>query len=209
MLEANKSSRNKEVLPPLKMEKLETTDLTLAKLRDYLLSSEIPVDTWGSGTSKTIQHLIDELQSGESTLGKNENGEIIRTINGVGLNVYFEDGNNKLVLIEEEQIFNDGRKRRRKLKSSIGEKMKTGEDPVDAAKRSMLEELGMSNFKLPTTYIVEDREPVNSDSFPGLITKNTVYVFDCYVADEEFNPSGYIEEQTDKTTYFVWREVAE
>lgn len=48
-----------------------------------------------------------------------------------------------------------------------------------------------------------------SSSYPGLIAFYTVHTFNTILGEQEFNPEGYIEEQEDKTTYFIWEEINE
>jgi hypothetical protein len=72
--------------------------------------------------------------------------------------------------------------------------------------RGIHEELGLLGDinleQTDTCYELED-----SDSYPGLRTDSILHMFESILTKEQFNPEGYIEEQSDKTTYFTWVEI--
>ena len=86
--------------------------------------------------------------------------------------------------------------------------MTPGEPPEEAARRALREELKITNYELSTDYFTENRDIIPSTSFPGLFTRNTVYVFKCLVSPINYVPDGYVEVQTDKKTYFIWQELS-
>ena len=106
-----------------------------------LISYKIPVDEWGKGYAKTLNHLFEEIKNEECTI-KEIDGYLVRTIEYVGVRVLYED-NVTWLLKEDRQVFNDGRIRRRKMPSSVSEKMKFGEDATISASRGISEELGI------------------------------------------------------------------
>lgn len=175
------------------------------ELEQYLRLHGIPLEEWGKGESKTIDHLHTELQSGESRLSEDSRGNLMRTEVGVGINVLHKDGGQLLELYEIKQVFTGNRERQRNLNTSVGEKIKPGESPDEAAERTLREELGIIGVALLNCRL-EDRYLVASKSFPGLVTKRNVNVYDAYVAGKNFSADGYIERQVDKITYFGWRE---
>lgn len=170
-----------------------------SELESLLKTYKIPFDTWGAGESKTISHLLQELNLEESTLIEGSDG-IIRAETGVAIDVFY----GKLKLVEAKQVFSDGRERKRNLSTSVGEKIKPGENPLEAAARTMLEELGIVGVAF-TNYHFEEKSPVASTSFPGLLTKRSLHFFDTVLSDLQFKSEGYIEKQPDKTNYFVWK----
>ena len=115
-------------------EEFENKDLNNLKI--YLNKFSIPIDNWGTGKSKTVQHLLDELQNDECLLSEVDN-TLIRSIEFVGLKVYFTSKEGRWILKEDKQEFNDGRIRRRNMPSSVSEKMKAGENPTMAALRGV------------------------------------------------------------------------
>ncbi len=189
------------------MERLQLNKISPDELKTLLTSHGIQVNDWGHGESKTVAHLLQELHKGESTLQETEDGRLLRVVRGVGINVFYRDGNKLLRLREIRQVFSDGRERRRSLSTSVGEKMAADELPNEAGARALSEELGISSLGLSANYSVVDREVIPSTSFPGLWTKNTVYVFDRLITPEEYKSEGYVETQTDKTNYYAWQEV--
>lgn len=184
---------------------------TREKLEEILVKHNILVSEWGKGVAKTIDHLLNELNSGEALLSETEKGELIREIFAVSVNVYFKDIENKkkLFLMEDKQVFKDGRERSRSFEvkdCSIAEKVKPGEDLRLAATRSIQEELGIeSGFSLEMKKELQKLR--DSNSYPGLKSKYNLYYFDAELFPDQFNKDGYVEEQKDKSTFFVWKEV--
>lgn len=176
-------------------------DITV--LKNKLAEYQIPVEQWGSGKSKTIHHLNDELKNSECYL-EEKNGEIIRYIEFVGIKIYFDNGEDRFFLKEDRQEFNDGRIRRRNIPSSVSEKMQFGEDSSLAAVRGISEELGI---EVKTSQIIKRRDLFydgGSLSYPGLKTKYKGHQYICNLEPEQYDPNGYIEVQKDKKTFFVW-----
>lgn len=169
----------------------------------------IDVSNWGKGGAKTIEHLQREIDSGEAELVTNEQGELLRKVTiGQADVFYISPEGKKFYLKEEKQIFKDGRKRERELDPSIAEKMKPDESPAEAIERGIREELGVEG-ELEIKQIGVDEEINESPSFPGLKSQYSLYKFEAMFNDDQFNPDGYIEEQEDKNTYFVWEELDE
>lgn len=169
-------------------------------LKDY----GIPVEEWGTGSAKTIDHLLDELRNKECIIKKEENS-IVRYIEFVGISVFYKEKNgNILYLNEDRQEFKDGRIRKRKMSSSVSEKMKFGEDPLISAVRGIEEELGISVDMNQLKRIKHLNFDGDSLSYPGLKSKYTGHKYTCYITDDQFNPEGYVENQSDKNTFFKW-----
>jgi len=176
-----------------------TSDLT-----QLLKSYQIPISEWGKGYAKTIGHLQKEIDSKECNLIV-EGGTLIREIEFVMCEIIHVENNKIYKLIEEKQIFTDGRTRTRNKESSMSEKMKIGEDPLQSLIRGVEEELGLL---LDQTQIQKQKniyENEMSNSFPGLMTRYNGHNFSCQLTKEQFNPNGYIETQSDKITYFKWK----
>lgn len=179
----------------------------LIELTNFLKKHDVPCDMWGTGKSKTIEHLLNEIKEEECVLRETSTG-LIRLIEFVGIKIFYTDENNqKWFLKEDKQEFNDGRVRRRDIPSSVSEKMKSGEDPLVSAIRGISEELGVKVEAHQLNKFRDLHYDGGSVSYPGLDTKYKGYRFTCYFTKEQFDPNGYIEVQKDKKTFFVWKKV--
>ncbi|MBI2036768.1 MAG: hypothetical protein HYT14_00185 [Candidatus Liptonbacteria bacterium] len=167
----------------------------------------VPLREWGTGEAKTVEHLLDEVNSSEAAIVE-EDGVLHRVVYGAVLNVFYADGAATWKLKEAKQVFRDGRERVRDLDTSIGEKLKAGEDAKAGARRALTEELNIPDLLplAPQPDIVKG--PVPSVSFPGLKTKYIMRVFEVFLPAALYKPDGYVEEQTDKTNYYVWEKIA-
>lgn len=168
----------------------------------------IKSDTWGTGSAKTLNHLIDEVSKKECILHE-ENGSVYRVTRTLGINVYYGDDAKLLILRERMQVFVGGRIRTRNLDTSLGEKVSPDETPLHAAVRALWEELGIevtpdTVFRAKFPYL---KGPQDSTSYPGLKTIHHIYPFDVTIPPIYYRPEGYVEAQVDKTTYFGWDEV--
>ena len=179
----------------------------LMDLEKYLIKFSIPLNEWGKGYAKTIEHLFLEIESEECSLTE-ENGILIRNIEFVMCEIFYRKGEKIYKLIEDKQIFKDGRIRRRKKDSSVSEKMKIGENPIQSLIRGIDEELGVSLNESQLSREEDLKEEEFSQSFPGLMTRYKGHNFTCFFNDSQYNPKGYIENQKDKSTYFVWEDIS-
>lgn len=185
----------------------EEFDEELVKLVNLLKKHNIPCDIWGTGKSKTTQHLLNEIEEEECTLVE-EDGGLVRYIEFVGIKIFYTDKDGfRWFLKEERQEFNDGRIRRRNIPNSVSEKMKFGEDPLISAIRGIREELGVDIKGHQLSKRRDLHYDGGSTSYPGLDTKYKGHRFLCEFKDEDFNPNGYIEIQRDKKTFFVWEKI--
>lgn len=177
---------------------------TIKDLYNLLKKYSVPVQSWGYGESKTIDSLLDEIENQESIIS-DEGGYLVRYVEFVGIRVLYKDSNeNTWILIEDRQEFKDGRVRKRNMPSSVSEKMKFGEDSLVAAIRGIREEL---NIDIESHQLRKHRPLYyngGSMSYPGLRTKYKGHQYTCYLTEDQFNPGGYLEDQSDKLTFFKW-----
>ena len=186
-------------------EYFDTNQVTTTEdLINLLKKHSVPVDSWGTGNSKTVGHLMNELKNKECSL--EDKGEYLtRYIEFVGIRVYYKDEDDCVwVLKEDKQEFNDGRVRKRTMPSSVSEKMKFGEDPLISAIRGIEEELGVKVEGHQLRKYRDLKYDGGSMSYPGLETKYKGHQYVCYFDKSQFDPNGYIEIQKDKKTFFVW-----
>ena len=176
---------------------------TRQKLEKLLSDYNIDTSEWGTGMSKTLQHLFYELIKDECELYV-EDGKLKRKVEALSVTVFYKDER----LIEEYQRMKDGRFRRRILDASVAEKLTKGESDnlQDAVRRALEEELGIKN--LTDDQITEkgetDRYVESSQDFPGIPMKLKLYKFNVNLKFEQYHPYGYVENQEDKDIYFVW-----
>jgi hypothetical protein len=164
----------------------------------------IDTELYGTGTFKTIGHLYQEIHEGETELTE-EDSQLIRKVEFVGARIIYKKDDEWLRLYEEKQIFKDGRERRRtNMPYSAAEKFKSGEDPKEVIVRGMKEELDLDITKDQFTFY-NKKEIENNDDYPGIKSFHIGHEFLVVLNDDQYNPDGYIERQSDKDVYFTWR----
>jgi hypothetical protein len=84
----------------------------MEKLQTLLIQCGAPLEMWGLGKAKTVEHLLKEVEDGESVLSVSENGELVRTVSSVWLDVFAVDRDGgRWYLREDRQVFNDEERR--------------------------------------------------------------------------------------------------
>lgn len=173
-------------------------------LRAYLVSHGIDVDRFGTGDAKTLEHLWREVSRGECQLVQRE-GRLVRVVYGVAITIRARRNGQTLILREDRQEFRDGRVVRRGLRGSLGEKGLPGESPSRIARRALAEELGIDWVDSLTIPAPIHRETTEiSRAYPGLLSNYLTAVFEIDFGPGLADWSGYVEEQLDKVTHFVW-----
>ena len=170
----------------------------IKKLKEF----NIPIDTWNTNEYKSVDNLMQEIESDDCYL-KEQDGRLVRHVDFATIVIYYKDGDGVLKLKEDRQEFSDGRVRKRN-QDGVSEKMKQGEIPVESAIRGIKEELDVVVEKSQLNYIEESNKESDSVSYPGLSAKYKKYLFKCYLNKEQFNPDGYIEVQENLKTFFKW-----
>jgi hypothetical protein len=178
--------------------------MKLEELTSMLKVHGIDTDSFGKGGAKTLEHLHGEVEGGEAVL-EVEGGQLLRKLRVLNVDVWHHlpDGA-RLHLIESQQIFKDGRIRKRSLTTSISEKLLANELVQDVVVRAMQEELGITTFEVLGDIVDLPTEKVVSPSFPGLTSEYQVCRCKVLLDESEYKEGGYIEKQKDKDTYFVW-----
>lgn len=175
-----------------------------AALRAVLQTAGVPYDTWGQGVAKTTEHLLDEVRSGETRLSWGPDGELVRTVSVVWVDVFGHDNQGRRWhLREDRQVFRDGRERRRQLQTSLGEKMLPDEDIIAATQRALVEELGVVGTSA-VEYLGSEQTVHTPISYPGLESRYDTHVVRIEITSDQFRADGYVEHQADKSTFFVW-----
>jgi hypothetical protein len=176
------------------------------KLRRQLEQGGVDLSKWGVGEARTLKDLQRSMNKNESVLVKGAKGRLLRKVMIVDAAIYHvNDDGKKYYLVEKKQVLSDGRERQRDHGYSVAEKAFVGEDPLTAIIRGIREELGIRGPINPVQIWKVERK-VFSKSYPGLLTHYVGYGFEVFLNKKQFNPNGYVEEQDDKSTYFVWEE---
>lgn len=176
-----------------------------------LLSAGVPLEKWGTGKAKTLEHFLKEVAEGESVL-VGEGPDLVRRVSALVIEVRCTIDGQCLELIEEKQVFKaDGRVRVREAdtggpRKGVSEKLLPTDKPETAVARAIKEELGITKL-ISITPLPERRVRRESTSYPGLVADTVFYDYVVEIDLTEFNPDGYREDQPDKTTYFVWRQM--
>ena len=186
-------------------------------LISILKNYDVDISGWGQGRAKTIGHLVSEIRDGDAVLLNND-GILTRKLHIARAAIFYEHEEinqgryTKTIyfLVEDRQVFKDGRIRYRAKISdtSVAEKMMPTEDSLKAILRGIEEELSLSikNFQLIEGPRVKERK-AKSCSYPNLKSHHVLNDYVLRMLPCGYNPYGYLEEQDDKTTYFVWEEV--
>lgn len=185
-----------------------TQPIDVAFLRQKLENAGVPLELWGMGEAKTLDHLLREFQSGDSDLIDGPDGHLLRVVRVAAVRIFHTDQSGlRLHLTEKEQVFADGRRRQRHFDDdrSLSEKISTGELPQDVAAMGVLTELGLA--------VEVTGEPeiqtvlLDGRSYPGLLSRYETYLFEVELTNEQYRAEGYREVQPDKTTIFVWERI--
>lgn len=180
-------------------------DINIDQLFNRLLKARIPINKYGKGAAKTINHLLAEINEGESVITVNSSGNLFRQVNVLWVDVFcILASGDMYVLKEDRQEFNDGRIKVRNLDSSIGEKLQPSESLQDGVKRSLHEEIGVDEIDKICEAGYEEKTFI-PDTFPGIESTYKMHKFETVIPETAFVPEGYIEEQSDKTNYYTWK----
>ncbi len=177
--------------------------MTKEEINALLAKHKVPLHQWGAGEAKSLDHLYREVEAGECQLVEKDDS-LLRLIAGVAVRIYHQKDGRRQLLLEDKQVFTDGRTRERKDLIGLGEKMKAGEEPVLAARRVFTEELQIAD-EVPLDYRGHSaRGPLTSKSFPGLLTCYETHLFETEMPEKLYR-ENYTEVQPDKTSYFSWK----
>jgi len=173
------------------------------ELDSILNEYNIDLNKWGTGRYKTVSHLFKEIKENECVL-YGFDGKLRREVNFVGARVIYMVNKTRYVLTEDKSIFKDGRVRVRDIWYSMAEKFKFGEDHEEALIRGMEEELGIVVNENQCFFYNKVRFRDDGD-FPGLESYHNGYSYLVLLNEKQYKEEGYIEHQSDKDIYFVWR----
>jgi len=169
---------------------------------ERMLQRHVDLSLFGKGKAKSLADLLEEVANGETTLSE-ENGRIVRRISVITINVFVDLNGDRYCLVEDRQIFDDGRERRRNLPSSLSEKIHQNEDVLTAVSRALQEEIGVNEFTLLIPNPHKRIERNESPSFPGIFSEYTLHGVDVVISPSEYKEK-YQEREKDLVTHFKW-----
>jgi len=185
-------------------ERLVTVEDSVA-LSGLLRATGYDVSQWGVGPTKTVESLWTEIANGESELVE-VGGALMRRTYALGVDIVAEVDGTRYKLREDRQVFRNGSERRRTLPTSIGEKARPDEDMEAGVRRAIAEELGIHEYVRLT-----DNGSATlvrySQTYGGMPTEMHMRYAEVEIVSADFRPEGYVEEQAEKSIYFVWEPV--
>lgn len=166
--------------------------------------AEIPWEKWGKGDAKGIFELAREIRNGETVLSIGKNGELQRTVDKARVIVTHKDK----ILVEKEQIYNNGRVRKRG-RSYVSEKRKPGQTFTDTAVRGLEEELVLPIDKKRLLKGKKKKRTAPSTTYPGIKEIKKTKEFALVLTDAEFagRKNGHTEVQANKKVIFEWQKI--
>lgn len=180
---------------------------TLTELEGCLRQGGVTLTGWGAGQAKTSADLLTEIRSGESQLVFKD-GQLTRKVRALAIDVWYRDVKLGVwkYLYEKKQVFEDGRTRRRRLWTSLGEKLRAGEMPNYAAvSRALAEELVLSEISHQhLLYLGDWHEKRPSSSYPGLISYHYFSFWWYFLQPEQYLEQYQEVQPRKKTTYWRW-----
>ncbi len=96
---------------------------------------------------KSVRELLVEIERGESVLDVDECGRLVRYTHVAVVHIYDDSDETNMLLHVAQEIIATGKRHRLRAKH-LSEKMLKGETPLQAAKRGIQEELGLSCVKV-------------------------------------------------------------
>lgn len=180
----------------------------VGELTKFLEGSSVSIDNYWNQGNKTVSQLLEEIQLWETLLYVDtDTQKVIREIKVLNINVLY----NNLKLKEDYQMIKDEdwnengiRRDRDHLDAWVSEKIHAGEDIRAAIKRGVQEELDVILDDSQVNEYVETSKEKESPSYPWILTIYRILTTTVTLKSNQYNPDGYIEEQPDKNTYFVW-----
>ncbi|NJN97942.1 MAG: NUDIX domain-containing protein [Anaerolineales bacterium] len=173
----------------------------VTELEAWLTANGIDTSCWGTGGAKTVENLWSELAEGESELHADPPRRQVRIVS-----VTICRG--RRTLVEVGQAFGENQYRYRDMPPT--EKMKPGEQPVEAAVRCLQEELEAdpNRVKILSAAAEPEQTMQDSQSYPGLTTYYVRYYVEAKVAGlprQSFSTMEAAHDDGDPVKSHQWR----
>lgn len=181
------------------------------QLKQWLLVNRIDTSQWGLDGAKTVADLFNEIEKREAML-KVSDGKVVIVRSVIRLVVRESPGalrsglGTYRHLVCMRQKLGDGRMRERNQLPS--EKIYDGEEPMAAASRVAIDELGKSTLdkatiKLFPESLIEWSETTPSLNFPHLLAQHLFYQVDTLIRGLPMEPFSSMEGK--KEYFWEWR----
>lgn len=195
MVQRHYQSADKRVPEP----QLMSRETALRLLEQF----NIPIETWGSNGSKSVELLLEEIERGECRLIIRD-GQLVRYLDVVRVMVdHHAPTGECLRLVEARQVFPDGTERVRHVPFSVGEKTLRFETSYECLSRGLIEELGLRAVPIPVGGQMSAWEGECRD-YPGLQSLKLFSDFRVEMPEASFRPEGYDEQNDKLRTEFRW-----
>ncbi len=147
---------------------------TADDLAAWLLEQRVDISAWGINGAKSVLNLWNEVWRGEAQLLPNPPLRLVQVVRVI-------IRRDRRVLVEASQTLTDGRKRERNRPPS--EKVMPDEDPLAAARRCLMEEMGVAPDSITIHQESYRQEQFfgESQSYPGLESCYYFHVVDATV----------------------------
>ena len=170
---------------------------------EFLNSYNVSIADWGKNEAKELVDLLDELKGGDCYLAEKSDGSLIRVVRVAKIDILAPG----LMLIEDRQVFNDGRKRSRNLGTSVCEKIMSSETPEQGADRGLREEVKLTGVEITPKEKFKVEEKRESPSYPNLESVYFFFHFETRIDENQMKSVRLEENDGRKTTYFRWKNV--
>ncbi len=184
----------------------------LQDLFGMIRETDIDLSLWGINGNKTATHLIDEVNTGYSTVNC-ENNTLTRHIAITAISVYFKPHPDELLILREEgHSFKDGKILRSNILKpySIIKQLHQDEIPCKKAFEAIADEelrIPIQPFQIIARRKLQVANPRDdySNPYPGITTQMTIHRFECYLDINQFDSRGYTNIQSPlRVSHFHW-----
>lgn len=187
------------------MDHQDLTPKTMEELKELLTAESVDTSSW----RKPLTALWKEIKEGDSRLIKHKQTKsLLRVVDVVRLFCFSQD--RKLQLIEDRQVFTKSGEIVKRGYDCLCEKARIQQETFfETAKRALQEELQIDPAKvtiLPRERTEEQKDfkTFPSPSYGTLMCSYTFHDYEVVLPDTLWKKE-YVETQSDKSTYFLWK----
>jgi hypothetical protein len=177
------------------------------QLQTILTSVGVLRSELDSEAGEVLRRIALEIERGGAALRRNEEGMLVRESHLVRADVLYLSADNGLLrLVEKKQVFKDGFEHSRQLETSISTVGRPYDDYGEFVMRVVRFGLGIEGA-LRIRALGSTAESLDSSDYPGLPSMQITHRYAVILSDRQFKPDGYVEDQDDMETHYVWEHV--